>query len=179
MDNELDLLQGYTDVNITFEPGENPEQFIFGRCHTETSCNVPGFALWNENGVCMPCDSLGCSECDESGVCTACNRELGLSLTTSDDGSTECIPCLLESFGCKFCVADNPTQCQVCKKGHALKTDQNQMKFCVRNCDEGWFAKEITAAPSDVPFTTTELTHSVCTECDSSVCAECKTSADF
>jgi len=152
-ESDFEKQTGSTTVAPKFEV--DPNQKFGGKC--EANCNgVEGIAMYAKSGVCTVCEPFGCTACDSSGVCTACDKKKGLSLVTDAATSKKvCSKCTLLDKGCLLCQDTDNTKCKMCKfPEYSLDTTTNT---CVKKCSSGFFAKEMTLAASDAPPTKTML----------------------
>ena len=177
MKNEFNFMSEKSDFVLEYEiPTYIPTH---GVCAAD--CNVEGFALWNNNGVCTMCGSLGCTQCDSTGVCTKCNKKQRLSLIEDPFDSTNkiCEPCELLMNGCRICEETNSQSCLACQyPKFSLLTDITGISTCVRRCPSGMFSNNVPLVPADVPTTMKNLDSNTCTPCHTD-CTECKGAANF
>ena len=85
-ENALGFELGEFEFNITYGAEDPEDEIIFGACGAD--CDIEGFATWDNAGICELCQPQGCSECDASGMCTACDISRGLSLITDANDTT-------------------------------------------------------------------------------------------
>lgn len=175
-ENTLGFELGEMDFSITYGTEDPEDEVIFGTCAVD--CMVEGFATWDNSGVCELCKPHGCTACDTDGLCTECDKSKGLSLITDplDSSIVHCAPC--EVSGCKLCNDADHTQCQMCKKGFSLHTNDEGDMVCVRKCPEGLFSEVTSLDVASAPEFMTNLDHRVCSPCDSA-CDKCKDASDF
>ena len=177
MKNEFDFKSEKSDIVLEYEnPTDVPKH---GTCAAD--CNIEGFALWKNNTVCTMCGSLGCTECDSTGVCTKCDKKQRLSLIADPADSTKkiCEPCELLNSGCRLCEETNSKSCLACKSPKfSLLEDSTGLKTCVRRCPSGMFSEPQVLAATLAPTTMKDLNYNKCSPCLTG-CTECKGKGDF
>ena len=176
--NELNYEFGKADYSLEYElPEDLPEH---GFCAAD--CEVEGFALWDNDGVCQMCEPQGCSQCNAMGVCEECSMKQRLSLV--DDLGTDpvekyCAPCELLEDGCRMCESDDNESCMACEfPKFSLIGNDDGSKSCIKRCPPNMFKEMKMVDAADAPKTMKKLEYNECSDCDAS-CVECKGAADF
>jgi hypothetical protein len=144
-----------------------------GKCIAAADCKLPGYGLRVDSNVCVKCATDGCTECDATGACTACDRRRGLSLVT-EGANKVCKECTLKAQNCMYCKDDDNTSCLVCERGYALETNASSKDVCVKKCKLGFYPKETTTTGTALDFTQSAAKIVTCTACSTITnCAEC------